>query len=75
MQQQMVTIDYKERKKLYDRAQQLIADDLPFVFVATPNVLTAAKAQLGNFRPAILDHYTLWNAEELYWREPSLRGH
>ena len=75
MQQQMVTIDYKERKKLYDRAQQLIAEDLPFIFIATPNVLTAAKAQLGNFHPAILDHYTLWNAEELYWRDPSLRGH
>ena len=75
MQQQMVTVDYKQRKKQYDRVQQLIADNLPFVFVATPNVLTAAKAQLGNFRPAILDHYTLWNAEELYWRDPALRGH
>jgi peptide/nickel transport system substrate-binding protein len=74
MQQQMVTIDYKQRKKQYDRVQQLIADNLPFVFIATPNVLTAAKAQLGNFRPAILDHYTLWNAEELYWRDAALRG-
>jgi peptide/nickel transport system substrate-binding protein len=74
MQQQMVTIQYKERKKLYDRAQQLIEDNLPFVFLATPNVLTAAKAQLGNFHPAIVDHYTLWNAEELYWRDASLRG-
>lgn len=74
MQQQMVTVNYKQRKQMYDRAQQLISDDLPFIFLATPNVLTAAKAQLGNFHPAILDHYTLWNAEELYWRDPSLRG-
>ena len=74
MQQQMITIDYRQRKKLYDRAQQLIAENLPFVFIATPNVLTAAKAQLGNFHPAILDHYTLWNAEELYWRDPAQRG-
>ena len=74
MQQQMVTIHYKDRKKLYDRVQQVIAEDLPFIFLATPNVLTAAKAQLGNFHPAILDHYTLWNAEELYWRDASRRG-
>jgi peptide/nickel transport system substrate-binding protein len=74
MQQQMVTVNYRQRKKIYDRAQKLIADDLPFVFLATPNVLTAAKAQLGNFHPAVLDHYTLWNAEELYWRDASLRG-
>ncbi len=74
MQQQMVTTSYKDRKKIYDRAQQLIAEDLPFVFIATPNVLSAAKSQLGNFHPAVLDHYTLWNAEELYWRDASLRG-
>lgn len=74
MQQQMVTVNYKQRKKMYDQAQQLIEDNLPFVFLATPNVLTAAKAQLGNFHPAILENYTLWNADELYWRDASLRG-
>jgi peptide/nickel transport system substrate-binding protein len=74
MQQQMITIDYRQRKKLYDRAQLLIAENLPFIFLATPNVLTAAKAQLGNFHPAILDHYTLWNVEELFWRDAAQRG-
>ncbi|MGH9522241.1 MAG: ABC transporter substrate-binding protein, partial [Terriglobales bacterium] len=74
MQQQMITLKYNDRKKIYDRVQQVIANNLPFIFLATPNVLTAAKAQLGNFHPAILDHYTLWNAEDLYWRDPSLRG-
>ena len=74
MQQQMVTVDYKQRKRMYDRAQEVIADDLPFIFLATPNVLTVAKSQLGNFRPAVLDHHTLWNAEELYWRDASMRG-
>ena len=68
MQQQMVTMDYAKRKKLYDRVQQLIAENLPFIFLATPNVLTAAHPRVGNFRPAILDPYTLWNADELYVR-------
>ncbi len=74
MKQQMTTIAYKERKRQYDRAQQIIAENVPFVFLATPNVLTAAKAQLGNFHPAVLDHYTLWNVEELFWRDAALRS-
>ena len=70
MQRQMVTLDYTKRKQLYDRVQELIAQQLPFIFLATPNILTAADPRVGNFRPAILDPYTLWNAEELYIRTP-----
>jgi peptide/nickel transport system substrate-binding protein len=68
MQQQMVTLNYEKRKRLYDHAQQLISENLPFVFLATPDVLVGAKAQVGNFHPAVLDHYTLWNVDELYLR-------
>lgn len=66
MQQQMITLNYQKRKKLYDRVQQLIAQNLPFIFLAAPDVLVSAKANVGNFHPAVLDHYTLWNADELY---------
>jgi peptide/nickel transport system substrate-binding protein len=68
MQQQMVTLDYAKRKQLYDRAQQLIAENLPFIFLGTPNILAGANARVGNFHPAVLDPYTLWNADELYVR-------
>jgi len=73
MQQQMITLNYEKRKRLYDRVQQLIAENLPFIFLATPNVLTGARSQVGNFHPAVLDHYTLWNAEQLYLR-PQEKG-
>jgi len=66
MQQQMVTLDYAKRKQLYDRAQQLIAQNLPFIFLGTPNILASASSRVGNFHPALLDPYTLWNADELY---------
>jgi peptide/nickel transport system substrate-binding protein len=69
MQQQMVTLDYEKRKRLYDRVQQLISENVPFVFLGTPDVLVGAKGQIGNFHPAIVDHYTLWNADELYLRQ------
>jgi peptide/nickel transport system substrate-binding protein len=74
MQQQMVTLDYAKRKRLYDRAQQLIAENLPFIFLGTPNILAGATARVGNFHPAVLDSYTLWNADELYVRGSALEN-
>lgn len=71
MQQQMVTLSYEKRRRLYDRVQQLISENLPFIFLAAPNVLAGAKGEIGNFHPAVLDHYTLWNADQLYLRTPA----
>jgi len=68
MQQQMITLNYEKRKRLYDRVQELVAENLPFIFLATPDVLVAANHQIANFHPAVLDHYTLWNADQLYLR-------
>jgi peptide/nickel transport system substrate-binding protein len=70
MAQQMITLDYAKRKQLYDRAQQIIADNVPFIFLGTPDILAGANARVGNFHPAVLDPYTLWNADELYVRSP-----
>ena len=50
--------------------QQLVMENLPIVPLVSPNVLAGARTELGNFRPALLDHNTLWNFEELYWRRP-----
>lgn len=67
MQKQMVQLQYKERKHLYDQVQEIIAANLPCVFLATPNIMVGAKKKLSNFKPAILDPNTLWNVEELYY--------
>jgi peptide/nickel transport system substrate-binding protein len=67
MQKQLVQLKYKERKHLYDQVQELIAANVPYVFIATPDILVGAKKKLGNFKPAILDPNTLWNVEQLYF--------
>src|SRR6202022_3003662 len=74
MNEQMVTLDYHKRKKLYDRVQQIISEQLPFIFLATPHILAGAKAEVGNFQPALLEHYTLWNADQIYLRNPGSAG-
>jgi peptide/nickel transport system substrate-binding protein len=71
MQQQMVQLNYKERKKLYDQVQEIITANLPYVFLATPNILVGARKNLANFKPAILEPATLWNVEELYFLSSS----
>jgi len=66
MNQQLITLDFKRRKQLYDRVQEIAAQQLPIVCLASPNVLVGARQSIANLQPAILDHYTLWNAEQLY---------
>jgi peptide/nickel transport system substrate-binding protein len=67
MERQAVTLNYEGRKKVYDRVQEIVAEQLPLICVASPNILVGRKKGLENFRPAILDHYTLHNVEEFFW--------
>jgi peptide/nickel transport system substrate-binding protein len=71
MQKQLVTLNYQQRKKIYDRVQEILAQQLPMVYLASPNILVGAQENLGNFRPAIIEQYTFWNAEELFWHPPA----
>jgi ABC-type transport system substrate-binding protein len=66
-------MDHQRRKKLYDRVQEIIAAELPVICLASPHILAGAQQELGNFRPAIMENYVLWNADELFWRVPA--GH
>jgi len=70
MRRQLTTIDHQERKRLYDRVQELVAENLPLIPLVAPHVIVGAKRGLVNFRPAILDPCTLWNADELGWPPP-----
>ena len=56
---------FEQRKKLYDRAQELLWEYQPMIFLASPDILAGAKKSVGNFRPAVLEPYVLWNVEQL----------
>jgi len=68
MEKQLTERSYEQRKKLYDRVQELLAQNQPMIFLASPHILAGAKNGLGNFHPAVLEPYVLWNVEQLYWR-------
>jgi peptide/nickel transport system substrate-binding protein len=58
----------EQRKKLYDRVQEILAENQPMIFLASPDILVGARNTIGNFHPAVLEPYALWNVEQLYLR-------
>jgi peptide/nickel transport system substrate-binding protein len=68
MRRQLTTRDVNLRKRLYDRVQELVAQNLPIISLVSPSVLVGATKGLGNFRPTVLGHHALSNVEELFWR-------
>ncbi len=63
---QMSARTFEQRKILYDRAQEILAEYQPTIFLASPDILAGAKNSVGNFHPAVLEPYVLWNVEQLY---------
>jgi peptide/nickel transport system substrate-binding protein len=68
MEQQLTSTSAAQRKKLYDRVQEILAERQPMIFLASPDILAGAKKSIGNFRPVVLEPYALWNVEQLYQR-------
>lgn len=69
MQRQTTILDYKQRKRAYDRVQELIATYDPVICLVSPNVLVGAKASLSGVRPSVMRNYLLWDADQLFWRK------
>lgn len=68
MEQQLTATNGAQRKQLYDRVQEILAARQPMIFLASPDILVGAKTTIGNFHPAVLEPYVLWNVDQLYQR-------
>ncbi len=68
MTQQAKTLDGAERKEIFDRVQQLMAEQLPVIPLVARNLIIAARQRVGNIKPGILHDSALWNSEELFLR-------
>jgi peptide/nickel transport system substrate-binding protein len=75
MEQQRDAPTNEQRKKSFDRVQEILAENQPMIFLASPDILTGAKDSIGNFHPAVLEPYVLWNVEQLYFRTASGSTH
>jgi peptide/nickel transport system substrate-binding protein len=69
MRQQSTTLVFENRKRLYDRVQWLVQENLPLICMVSPDVLVGAGNDLGNFSPTVLGDYTLWNVDQIFLRQ------
>ncbi|BCS34818.1 peptide ABC transporter substrate-binding protein [Luteitalea sp. TBR-22] len=70
MRLQVGTLDRQARKRAFDRVQAIVAEQLPLVPLASPQILGATRAGLANVRPAAIEPHVLWNVDELFWETP-----
>lgn len=70
MDAQLHTLDFGQRKKDFDEAQAIWAEQLPMICLAAPYSAAAIRSNIGNVRPAVSSAYRVtWNVEELYFKK------
>jgi peptide/nickel transport system substrate-binding protein len=65
MRAQASTSDPKIRKQSFDRVQQIIYDQAPYIYLVNNNALSAVSSSVAGANPGILFPQTYWNAERL----------
>jgi peptide/nickel transport system substrate-binding protein len=70
MRVQASTLDQKKRKASFDRVQEIIAAEAPFIYLVTTNALVAVRGSVGNVLPSAFRPQLLWNAENLTIAKP-----
>ncbi len=65
IEQGALELDYNKRKVIYDKYQQIIYDEKPFIYLYSPLTITAVRNKIKNLYPTPLGG-TLHNLYELY---------
>lgn len=62
--------DPARRRAAFNEIQQIIAQQLPVIPIVARHVTSAANQRVGNHHPSPILPFSLWNAEELFVRQP-----
>jgi peptide/nickel transport system substrate-binding protein len=65
MRAQASSMDDQARKKYYDRVQEIVADQAPFIYLVNKNALTGISPWVEGAKPVVLRPQTYWNIEYL----------
>jgi peptide/nickel transport system substrate-binding protein len=65
MRAQASASDPKKRKESFDRVQEIVAEQAPFIYLVNVNALSAISTAVVGANPGILSPQTFWNAERL----------
>ncbi|MCL6590746.1 MAG: peptide-binding protein [Firmicutes bacterium] len=64
VEQGQVELNQAKRAKIYQEVQQILAEEVPYMFVYYYNEVTAINASLKNFKPNATQASCLWNVWE-----------
>jgi peptide/nickel transport system substrate-binding protein len=65
MRAQASTMDTQKRKQYFDRVQEIVVEQAPFIYLINRNALAAVSPRLKGVAPAALRPETYWNIEWL----------
>ncbi len=71
--QAATTVDQEKRKRLYNRWQEIVADQQPLIYFVNEQVSVAGRNTLANVRPsafARLEGDAIWNIEQIFYTIP-----
>jgi peptide/nickel transport system substrate-binding protein len=74
MRAQASAIDPLKRKQSFDRVQEIVMEQAPFIYLVNHNALSAISASLRGAHPVALRPETYWNADQLTLATGSGRG-
>ncbi|MCI0417718.1 MAG: ABC transporter substrate-binding protein, partial [Acidobacteria bacterium] len=69
MQIQASSIDPRKRKSAFDRVQQIVWEEAPFIYLIDKNSLAAVSPLLTNVTSVALRPQTYWNVEHLAFKQ------
>jgi peptide/nickel transport system substrate-binding protein len=69
MNRQLKTVDQAKRKELWDEVQQIMSEQVPLVYLVTPNSYAGLKNKWRNVEIPSTGSL-IWNLDELYTLEP-----
>jgi len=65
MRAQASSADAKKRKESFDRVQEIVLEQAPFIYLVNRNALSAVAASVQGASPVILVPQTYWNVDRL----------
>ncbi len=65
MQEQAVALRDKDRKKAFDRVQQIVYEQQPFIYLINKDALSAISPSVVGAAPTVLNPQAFWNVDVL----------
>jgi peptide/nickel transport system substrate-binding protein len=65
MRAQASSTDALKRKVVFDRVQEIVTEQQPFIFLINKNALSAVSGRVHGAEPVILSPQTFWNVERI----------